>query len=104
MDYPDFDVRSASIEATGYFLMAYFKSGDAAVAEKFSDGLTMFLDTLVGIVKEEEEHQVIKINRPKSVCPSCILAWPGLLCIWVGHFTGPNYKRPAHLSKLKFSR
>jgi len=59
MDYPDFDVRSASIEATGYFLMAYFKSGDAAVAEKFSDGLTMFLDTLVGIVKEEEEHQVV---------------------------------------------
>ena len=58
MDYPDFDVRSASIEATGYFLMACFKSGDAAVAEKFSDGLTMFLDTLVGIVKEEEEHQV----------------------------------------------
>ena len=57
MDYPDFDVRSASIEATGYFLMAYFKSGDAAVAERFSDGLTMFLDTLVGIVKEEEEHQ-----------------------------------------------
>ena len=73
MDYPDFDVRSASIEATGYFLMAYFKSGDAAVAEKFSDGLTMFLDTLVGIVKEEEEpnNQLDKtVEETLDVTPS----------------------------------
>ena len=44
---------------SGYFLIAYHKSGTPEGEAKFSEGLGNFLDTMVAVVKDEEEHQVV---------------------------------------------
>merc|ERR1719186_772850 len=59
LEYPDFDVRCAAIEAAGYFLIAYHKTGTVEGAAKFREGIAGFLARLVELVAEEEEHQVV---------------------------------------------
>ena len=58
-EYPEDDVRSAAIEAAGYFLIAYNKSGTAEGEAKFNEALPHFLDMLATVVKEEQEHQIV---------------------------------------------
>eukprot|EP00092_Neocalanus_flemingeri_P005200 GFUD01005593.1.p1 GENE.GFUD01005593.1~~GFUD01005593.1.p1 ORF type:complete len:950 (+),score=322.92 GFUD01005593.1:135-2852(+) len=59
LEYPDYDVRCAAIEATGYFLIAYHKSGSQEGVVKFREGVAVYLGRLVELVVEEEEHQVV---------------------------------------------
>jgi len=59
LEYPDYDVRCAAIEATGYFLIAYHKSGTQEGAAKFSEEVGGYLTRLVELVVEEDEHQVV---------------------------------------------
>lgn len=59
LDYPDYDVRCAAIEATAYFLIAYHKSGSDEGRERFIKGAEEFIASLCENVVEEEEHQVV---------------------------------------------
>lgn len=59
LEYPDYDVRCAAIEACGYFLIAYHKTGTQEGVDKFRAGVLSFMGTLVELVVEEEEHQVV---------------------------------------------
>merc|ERR1719452_38116 len=59
LEYPDEDVRCAAIEACGFFLIAYFKTGTEEGVVKFREGVVPFMDTLAQVVVQEEEHQVV---------------------------------------------
>ena len=59
LDYHNYDVRASAIEAAGYFLIAYHKAGTAEAEVKFTEGWSVFLDQMVTVVKEEDEHQVV---------------------------------------------
>ena len=59
LDYPDYDVRAAAIEAAGHFLVAFNAAALAGGEDKFKDGLSWFLDQMVTDISEEEEHQVV---------------------------------------------
>jgi len=59
LDYPDYDVRCAAIEATAYFLIAYHKSGSDEGRERFVKGVEQFMNSLCENVLEEDEHQVV---------------------------------------------
>jgi len=57
--YPDHDVRCAAIEASGFFLIAYYKAGTPEGVGKFKEDINGYLTRLTEFVVEEEEHQVV---------------------------------------------
>jgi len=59
LDYPDYDVRCAAIEAMAYFLIAYHKSGNEEGLGMFKKGAEGFMLSLCDSVIEEEENQVV---------------------------------------------
>lgn len=46
LDYPDYDVRCAAIEAAGFFLIAYHKAGTQEGATKFREVVVGYLARL----------------------------------------------------------
>merc|ERR1719153_1355790 len=59
LDYPDYDVRCAAMDATAHFLIAYYKSGSEEGRELFNKGIPPLVKSLCESVVEEEEHQVV---------------------------------------------
>merc|ERR1712127_258110 len=59
LDYPDYDVRCAAMDASAHFLIAYFKSGSEEGRALFSQGLPALVQRLLENVVEDEEHQVV---------------------------------------------
>merc|ERR550519_326920 len=59
LDYPDYDVRCAAMEATAHFLIAYYKSGTEEGLGLFAAGIQSLVARLCEAVVEEEEHQVV---------------------------------------------
>jgi len=59
LEYPEYDVRAAAIEASGFFLIAYHKAGTPEGAQKFKEGVQGYLGRLVEFIVEEEEHDVV---------------------------------------------
>merc|ERR1719350_1028061 len=59
LDYPDYDVRSAAMDATTHFLIAYYKSGSAEGLQLFAKGLPELVARLCEAVVQEEEHQIV---------------------------------------------
>jgi len=59
LDYPDYDVRCAAMDATAHFLIAYYKSGSDEGRELFNKGIPALVKSLCESVVEEEEHQVV---------------------------------------------
>jgi hypothetical protein len=59
LDYPDYDVRSAAMDATAHFLIAYFKSGSAEGLQLFAKDMPALVARLCEAVVEEEEHQIV---------------------------------------------
>ena len=53
------ELRAAAIEACGHFLVAYNNVAATGGEDKFRENLPVFLDQMVSVVKEEEEHQVV---------------------------------------------
>lgn len=59
LDYPDYDVRCAAIDATTHFLIAYYKSGSNEGRDLFMKGIQALVARLCEAVVEEEEHQIV---------------------------------------------
>jgi len=59
LDYPDYDVRAAAIDATAHFLIAYYRSGSAEGRQLFEQGVGPLVARLAEAVVTEEEHQIV---------------------------------------------
>jgi len=59
LDYPQDEVRAAAILTTAFFLIAYYKSGQADGIEAFKKGASELIPKLCEMVEEESEHDVV---------------------------------------------
>jgi len=81
IDYPDEDIRRASVDAITQFTVAYYKAGEPALKE-FTSSVTTVVPKLCTMIKEDDEVGVASIclesiSELLKECKGGITAQPG---------------------------